>query len=198
MDTGVLITVFGTLAGAVLTAAAGFWAVVWSTGKQRKLNQENRLQDKKQELIVALDVWEELLANFQAHIKLKTIDKERYTDLCLSPFLSKLNLCLYLMDEYSFVSPYVRDNYLKLSKIIVFIYASPNKILVKYLEEVVTERKKLSVENDKLIEIIQKIQNIEKPTKTEEWLKYKKDVFMILSELWDETLTELNKEIRGD
>lgn len=73
-------------------AVLGVWLTTRST---RKLNEENRIKDKKQELIVSLDFWESLLADLQSHIKYGKVNRAEHTLEYFSPFLAKLNLCFF-------------------------------------------------------------------------------------------------------
>lgn len=55
MDAGAWVTLGSTLAAGLLTAGSGFWAVVWSMKQQRKIDEENHLKEKREEIYAAIN-----------------------------------------------------------------------------------------------------------------------------------------------
>lgn len=93
-------TVIATLASGVIGAGGAVLGVWFTTRSNRKLNEENRIKDKKQELMIALARWRGYLSKLMPEIK-KDISEPLLSPEN-DPLTADLQLCIFLLTEYKF------------------------------------------------------------------------------------------------
>lgn len=110
-------TVVATIVSGLIGASGAVFGVWLTTKSTRKLNEENRIKDKKQELIVALAKWRGYLSKLMPEIKKLTSEPLLSPDN--DPLTTDLELCIFLLQEYEFIPDSLRVDFAAISNLLI-------------------------------------------------------------------------------